>query len=50
MSDEGRRSDDAEAFTPCPRCGEFVSVVTSIGPTEHIARPCGCRVSGSLLE
>ncbi|MDF9746946.1 hypothetical protein [Natrinema salsiterrestre] len=35
---------------PCPRCDTPVAVVVSYGPTTHRATPCGCPVSGSLLE
>lgn len=37
-------------FPQCPRCGRPVTRVTSTGPTDHTASPCGCRVSGDLLE
>lgn len=43
--------DPEEApFPQCPRCGRPVTRVTSTGPAEHTASPCGCRVSGDLLE
>ncbi len=37
-------------FPLCPRCGRPVTRVTSTGPADHTASPCGCRVSGNLLE
>ncbi|KDE57531.1 hypothetical protein EL22_11495 [Halostagnicola sp. A56] len=37
-------------FPQCPRCGRPVTHVTSTGPTDHTASPCGCRVSPNLLE
>lgn len=37
-------------FPQCPRCGRPVTRVTSTGPTDHTASPCGCRVSPNLLE
>ncbi|SFS64992.1 hypothetical protein [Halostagnicola kamekurae] len=43
--------DPAESpFPQCPRCGRPVTRVTSTGPTDHTASPCGCRVSPNLLE
>ncbi|MDJ1432155.1 hypothetical protein [Halostagnicola sp. A-GB9-2] len=37
-------------FPLCPHCGRPVTRVTSTGPADHTASPCGCRVSGNLLE
>ncbi|ARS91219.1 hypothetical protein [Natrarchaeobaculum aegyptiacum] len=36
--------------TPCPRCGTPITHVTSTGPLEHVAIPCGCPAPGELLE
>ena len=35
---------------PCPRCDTPIALVVSYGPATHEATPCGCWVSGSLLE
>ena len=40
----GRRPD------PCPHCDTPIALVVSYGPGTHEATPCGCWVSGSLLE
>lgn len=42
--------DGGDSKPRCPRCGTPVLVVTGLGPTEHVATPCGCRVPGDLLE
>ena len=34
----------------CPRCGTPIAAVTSVGPTDHVATPCGCAVPGDVLE
>ncbi|SEP72925.1 hypothetical protein [Natrinema salaciae] len=34
----------------CPRCETPVALVVSYGPTTHEASPCGCPVSGGVLE
>ncbi|ARS91922.1 hypothetical protein B1756_17700 [Natrarchaeobaculum aegyptiacum] len=36
--------------TPCPRCGTPIEAVTSSGPLEHVASPCGCPAPGAVLE
>lgn len=38
--------DIAASVEHCPRCGEPMVSVTSVGPHEHYAVPCGCRTSG----
>ncbi len=50
MSEGEEQSEDDCPFPLCPRCGEPVLLVTSRGPHDHEANPCGCRVSGNLLE
>ena len=35
----------------CPRCGAPVAAVATVGPTEGVAAPCGCRVApGSITD
>ncbi|WP_255194092.1 hypothetical protein [Natronobeatus ordinarius] len=43
--------DSASVSLPtCPHCGTPVATVTSRGPTEHYASPCGCRIRAGALE
>ncbi|WP_207587229.1 hypothetical protein [Halomontanus rarus] len=44
-------SEDGAGSTreDCPRCGAPVSMVTSGGPLEHYASPCGCRLPAGGL-
>ncbi|GAB3035046.1 hypothetical protein [Natronobiforma cellulositropha] len=39
-SDEPESSDSRQR---CPVCHTPLSVVTTVGPLEHYASPCGCR-------
>ncbi|WP_243637900.1 hypothetical protein [Natrarchaeobius oligotrophus] len=41
---------DEDGPTRCPRCGTPIAIVSSTGPTTHVATPCGCRVPGDVLE
>lgn len=29
----------------CPRCGDDLQAISTQGPTEHVAQPCGCLLS-----
>ncbi|WP_226005680.1 hypothetical protein [Natrinema salinisoli] len=42
---EAAESGDRLIFPPCPRCGERVITVTSRGPRDHVAGPCGCQLT-----
>ncbi|WP_174811724.1 hypothetical protein [Salinadaptatus halalkaliphilus] len=37
--------DEPEPPAYCPTCGRPMVGVTSTGPHDHYAQPCGCRVS-----
>ncbi|SEQ56967.1 hypothetical protein [Natrinema salaciae] len=32
-------------FPPCPHCGQRMLTITSRGPRDHGAGPCGCRLT-----
>ncbi|RQG91818.1 hypothetical protein [Natrarchaeobius chitinivorans] len=38
-----------DSVTRCPRCETPIAIVSSVGPTTHVATPCGCRVPGDVL-
>ncbi|AHG00706.1 hypothetical protein HALLA_05290 [Halostagnicola larsenii XH-48] len=42
--------EDPPARPECPHCELPVSAVVQLVPECHNAYPCGCRVSGDLLE
>ena len=42
--------EDRAARPECPQCGALVTAVVQLVPAYHNAYPCGCRVSGDLLE
>ncbi|WP_263017745.1 hypothetical protein [Natronobiforma cellulositropha] len=48
MTDSGDGHEEVTfgRLGPCPLCGDPVTVVTSTGPSTHVASPCGCRVPG----
>jgi hypothetical protein len=47
MSLDWSVSEDApdDDHPRCPRCNDVLLAITTCGPTEHHASPCGCRVS-----
>lgn len=48
---EGSEGTDERQLLPdCPRCGTPVSKVTSRGPMERFASPCGCPLAPGALE
>lgn len=50
-SPEGSKGTDERQLLPdCPRCGTPVSKVTSRGPMERFASPCGCPLVPGALE
>ncbi|RQG90711.1 hypothetical protein EA473_20330 [Natrarchaeobius chitinivorans] len=46
----GTGDDDPPGPTRCPRCNTPIAMVSSTGPLTHIASPCGCQVSASVLD
>ncbi|MFB1063313.1 hypothetical protein [Natrinema sp. H-ect4] len=42
--------DERSSFPPCPKCDDAVITVTTRGPMEHIAGPCGCRLSPGQVQ
>lgn len=50
LSDDSSTGDLRDRLEPCRRCGTPIASVTSVGPHEHYAGPCGCRVSPSVLD
>ncbi|WP_207587215.1 hypothetical protein [Halomontanus rarus] len=42
-------TESGDTRNDCPRCGKPVWMVTSVGPLEHYASPCGCRLPASGL-
>ncbi|WP_238717326.1 hypothetical protein [Natronorubrum halophilum] len=51
-ADSSSAADAATTWSPprCPRCDAPVRTVTALGPTDHYAHPCGCRVYAGFLE
>ncbi|SHG77491.1 hypothetical protein [Halobaculum gomorrense] len=41
---------NADRLRYCPKCGELVLFITTRGPDDHRATPCGCRVGSYRLE
>lgn len=39
-----------QSAVPCPHCETPIALVVSYGPMTHEATPCGCQVSGHILE
>ncbi|WP_049922982.1 hypothetical protein [Halopiger djelfimassiliensis] len=42
--------DRGISLPQCPNCGRPVTIVTTIGPTEGVATPCGCHVPPTLFR
>ncbi|MCU4974304.1 hypothetical protein OB955_16380 [Halobacteria archaeon AArc-m2/3/4] len=44
------RSPTNTTLPLCPRCDHPVVAVTTRGPHDHVASPCGCRLSSGTLD
>ena len=41
---------EERSLSACPQCGLPVGQVTSRGPMDHRAAPCGCRLGASEVQ
>ena len=49
-SSDSDATDDSSALHGCPRCDGSIYGAVTLGPGEHFAKPCGCRLSRLEVE